>query len=508
MPALDQSDVLAFLQHGGLGAVPERIDTHAAIVLLTPDRAYKLKRPVRYSFLDFTTLGRRERTLRHELELNRKNAPELYLRVIPVTADPAGLALDGAGPPVEWLLEMRRFPAEAELDRVAATTGLPDALVDRLADTVAASHAAASPRPDKGGHAAMHEIALGNRTDLDAAVPGVFTAAAVGELDALSQTLLARHGPLLERRRADGHVRHCHGDLHLGNIVLLGDRPVLFDCIEFDDDFACIDVLYDMAFLLMDLIAKGHRPAAARLLNGWLERTADHAGLALLPMFLSLRAAIRAKVLGLAATSDPAADRTEPRRYLDLAMAFLAPAPPILLAIGGGSGTGKTTLARYMAPSLPGPAPGAVILRSDVIRKTMLDRATTDRLPPEAYTREVSARVFATIATRAATCLAAGHSVIADAVYGHPAQRAAIAAVAAARRVPFHGIWLEAPLPTAVDRVTHRTGDASDADAAIVRRQAETIDPATVTWRRTAADRPVEAIAAEVLGLVGRPMVS
>ena len=244
----------------------------------------------------------------------------------------------------------------------------------------------------------MREIALGNRTDLDAAVPGVFTAAAVGELDALTQTLLARHGPLLDRRRADSDVRHCHGDLHLANIVLLGDRPVLFDCIEFDDDFACIDVLYDLAFLLMDLIAKGHRPAAARLLNGWLERTADHAGLALLPMFLSLRAAIRAKVLGLAATSDPAADRTEPRRYLDLAMAFLAPASPILLAIGGGSGTGKTTLARYMAPFLPGPAPGAVILRSDVIRKTMLGRATTDRLPPEAYTREVSARVFATIA--------------------------------------------------------------------------------------------------------------
>ena len=403
---------------------------------------------------------------------------------------------------------MRRFPAEAELDRVAATTGLPDALVDRLADTVAASHAAASPRPDKGGHAAMREIALGNRTDLDAAVPGVFTAAAVGELDALTQTLLARHGPLLDRRRADGHVRHCHGDLHLANIVLLDDRPVLFDCIEFDDDFACIDVLYDLAFLLMDLIAKGHRPAAARLLNGWLERTADHAGLALLPMFLSLRAAIRAKVLGLAATSDPAADRTEPRRYLDLAMAFLAPAPPHPARHRRRLRHRQDHACQVHGPVLPGPAPGAVILRSDVIRKTMLGRATTDRLPPEAYTREVSARVFATIAERAATCLAAGHSVIADAVYGHPAQRAAIAAVAAARRVPFHGIWLEAPLATAVDRVTHRTGDASDADAAIVRRQAETIDPATVTWRRTAADRPVEAIAAEVLGLVGRPMVS
>ena len=159
MPASDQSDVLAFLEGGGLGAIPERIDTHAAIVLLTPDRAFKLKRPVRYSFLDFTTLERREAALRHELELNRRTRPELYLRVLPVTAEPDGLALDGNGPPVEWLLEMRRFPAEAELDRVAAAAGLPDALVDRLAETVAASHAAAPPRPDKGGHAAMREVA-------------------------------------------------------------------------------------------------------------------------------------------------------------------------------------------------------------------------------------------------------------------------------------------------------------------------------------------------------------
>ena len=500
--------MLAFLEGGGLGAIPERIDTHAAIVLLTPDRAFKLKRPVRYSFLDFTTLGRREQTLRHELELNRKNAPELYLRVIPVTADPAGLALDGNGPPVEWLLEMRRFPAEAELDRVAAATGLPDPLIDRLADTVAASHAAASPRPGKGGHAAMCEVALGNRTDLDAAVPGVFTADAVGELDALTRAVLARHGPLLDRRRAEGRVRHCHGDLHLANIVLLGDRPVLFDCIEFDDDFACIDVLYDLAFLLMDLIEKGHRPAAARLLNGWLERTVDYAGLALLPLFLSLRAAIRAKVLGLAAMRDPNADPDEPRRYLALAIRFLDPPPPILLAIGGGSGTGKTTLARALAPDLPGPAPGAVILRSDVFRKALFGRSPTDRLPPEAYAPDVSTRVFATIAGHAATCLAAGHSVIADAVYGHPAQRAAIAAVAAAQRVPFCGIWLETPLAIAVDRVTRRTGDASDADATIVRRQAESIDSTRVTWRRTATDRPVEAVAAEVLGLVGRAMVS
>ena len=357
-----------------------------------------------------------------------------------------------------------------------------------------------------GGSAAMREIADGNRSDLEAAVPRVFAAAEVRELAAATEACLVTHGPLLERRRVAGFVRHCHGDLHLGNIVVLDDRPVLFDCIEFDDAFACVDIGYDLGFLLMDLIEQGHRPAAARLLNGWLERTGDHAGLALLPLFLSVRAAIRAKVLGLAAIRDPAADLGQPRRYLALAGAFLSPPSPILVAIGGGSGTGKTTLARRLAPDLQGPEPGAVVLRSDVIRKELFGRAATDRLPSEAYAPEVSTRVFAIIAERAATCLSAGHSVIADAVYGHPQQRAAIAAVAAAHAVPFHGLWLEAPLAVKLDRVAQRTGDASDADAAVVRRQADIIDADPVTWKRLAADRPVAALAAEALAVMRSPV--
>src|SRR5918993_6059044 len=211
------------------------------------------------------------------------------------------MARDAAGDPVEWLLEMRRFPAEAQLDRVAAAGGLSPELADALAGVVADTQAAAPRRPDKGGHAAMREVADGNREDLLAAVPRVFAADAVQALAGATDSWLGRSAALLEVRRAAGLVRHCHGDLHLANVVLLDGPPVLFDCIEFNDDFACVDVLYDLAFLLMDLVEKGLRPAAARLLNGWLERTADHAGLALLPLFLSVRAVVRAKVLGLAA---------------------------------------------------------------------------------------------------------------------------------------------------------------------------------------------------------------
>ena len=502
MPDPGFDAVLDFLLGGALGGPVERVDTHAAIVLLAGDRAFKLKRPVRYSFLDFTTLPAREAALRHELELNRRTASELYLRVLPVTVESDDrLALDGAGTPVEWLLEMHRFPRDAQLDRVLAAGELSPELVDALADAIAAAQAAAEPTPDRGGAGAMRVVAKGNGEDLRAAVPKVFAADDVDALVAETEGRLVRASDLLDERRRQGSVRHCHGDLHLANLVLLHGRPTLFDCIEFDDAIACIDVVYDLAFLVMDLIEKGHRPAACRLLNRWLERTGDYGGLAPLPLFLSLRVAIRAKVLGLAITQGARGDPAEARRYLTLARTFLSPAAPRLLAIGGGSGTGKTTLARQLADRM-GAAPGAVVLRSDVIRKRLLGCEPTERLPPEAYAPEMSQRVFAAIAERASQCLTAGHAVIADAVYGQERQRAGIAAVAARAGVPFTGIWLEAPADLCTARVAARTGDASDANAAVVARQSETLDQRSVRWHRLRADRPLAAIEAEVWALM------
>ncbi len=504
MPATDQAETLAFLEGGALGAGCERIETHAAIVLLAGERAFKLKRPVRYSFLDFTSLEQREHALRHELELNRRTAPMLYRRVLPVTREPDGrLALDGTGQPVEWLLEMTRFPAAAELDRIADEGPLAPELVDRLAEVVADLHAAATPRADKGGIAAMREVARGNMLDLTAATPRVFASQAVQALAAATETWLTRTAKLMEQRRAAGRVRHCHGDLHLGNLVLLDGRPVPFDCIEFDDDLACIDVLYDLAFLVMDLLQRDHAVEANRLLNGWLERTTDHAGLALLPLFLSLRAVIRAKVIAFSVLHGGTGAADEALRHLGLGQFLLAPAPPRLVAVGGASGTGKTSVARRLAPGLRGPAPGAVVLRSDVIRKELFDRPASDRLPPEAYTAEVSGRVFAILAERAAFTLDAGWSVIADAVYGAPEQRAVIEGVATARGIPFAGFWLEAPLPILETRVDARQGDASDADVPVVRRQWRTLDQAAVRWHRVHADRPLDTVAAEIAQLLG-----
>ncbi len=217
-------------------------------------------------------------------------------------------------------------------------------------------------------------------------------------LNEATRAELERRRELLERRRDEGRVRHCHGDLHLGNIVLWDGRPVLFDCLEFDPALASIDTFYDLAFLLMDLAHRGLRPLAQRLLSGYLDATWDDAGAALLPLFQSCRAAIRAKVQGLAAERENGAETRErevaaAREYLDLALRFLAPETPRLVAIGGVSGTGKSTLARRLAPAL-GAAPGAVLLRSDVIRKRLFGVEPTERLGEEAYTEAVSDRVY------------------------------------------------------------------------------------------------------------------
>ncbi|MFO1066975.1 MAG: AAA family ATPase [Geminicoccaceae bacterium] len=498
MPETDQSATIAFLEHGAFAGPVERIDTHAAIVFLEGERAWKMKRAVRFSFLDFTTLAQREAAIRAELRLNRRTAPELYREVVPVTRGDAGLAVGGDGRPVEWLLAMQRFPDDALYSRIADRGALSGPLVDELAATLAAFHDAAEVRRDKGGLAGMREVVEGNAVDLGRLAGDVLPAQQVEAVTRLSRERLKAATALLERRRDEGRVRHCHGDLHLRNIVRLGDRPVLFDCIEFNDDFACIDVLYDLAFLLMDLADRRLAAAAQRLLQGYVEASGEAEGLALLPLFIGARAAIRAKVEGFAvavqADATAAAEHAGlAGHYLDLARRALQPAPPRLVAIGGRSGTGKSSLAAALAPEI-GAMPGAVVLRSDVIRKRLLGRAPTERLPEEAYTAEVSGRVFAAIAERAAVLLGAGQAVIADAVYGHAEQRHAIEAVARRAGVPFTGFWLEAPERVLTARVEARTGDASDADARVVRLQRE-IDDSRVAWTRLEAGRPLAEVA-------------
>jgi hypothetical protein len=490
----DQSAVVELLAapstHGG--AAVERIETHSAIVFLAGPRALKLKRAVRFDYLDFSTAARRREMCEAEVRLNRRTAPGVYRGVMPITRDDSGrLALGGQGTAVEWVVEMARFDQAWLLDRLAARGQLDVAMMPALAHAIASFHRDAEPRRDHGGAAGMRWVVEGNASGF-AEHDDVLDPRICEQLTTRTRAELDRHEALLDARRDAGLVRQCHGDLHLRNIVWLDGRPTIFDAVEFNDEIACTDVLYDLAFLVMDLWRRRLPQHANAVWNGYLAQTDDLDGLALMPLFLSCRAAVRAKTSATAARMQSDARQAEElrqlaRTYLVLADRFLTPSPPVLVAVGGFSGTGKSTVARALASEI-GAAPGAVVLRSDEIRKQLCGVDALERLGPEGYTEAVSTRVYATVADRARRTIASHHSAIADAVYARPADRQAIERIASDAGVPFSGIWLDAPETTLVDRAARRVSDPSDADAAVIRQQ-RTQDIGAMRWHRLDASR-------------------
>jgi aminoglycoside phosphotransferase family enzyme len=512
----DQGEAIAFLSEPAsygpdIGPV-ERIVTHGAMVFLAGERAYKMKRAVRYPYMDFATLELRKANCERERELNRRSAPELYLGVEAVTRGADGqLALGGPGEPVEWLVVMKRFDQNGLCDRLARDGRLTPELMAALADEIAAFHdgaerldAATAPG---GGAAGLGAVIEDNLAEL-AERPDLFPSGDVAAFARASRAALSRHAPLLEARLAAGHARRCHGDLHLRNICVIDGRPRIFDAIEFNDAIACIDVLYDLAFLIMDLEHRGLRGHANLVLNRYLQHEAEVTGLAALPLFLSVRAAVRAKVGASIADSQSDALTTqalydEAGTYFHAARAYLEPAPPRLVAIGGLSGTGKTSLARELAPGLGAP-PGALHLRSDVLRKALAGAKELDRLPPESYSAAASAAVYGELLRQAGAALDAGRAVIADAVYARPAERAAIEDLARELGVPFHGLWLDCPEPIMVARIGARSGDASDATAEVLREQLG-YDLGEITWSRLEVSGELAATTAAAEGILAQP---
>ncbi|GAB0119414.1 bifunctional aminoglycoside phosphotransferase/ATP-binding protein [Acidisoma sp. 7E03] len=484
----------------GLTEPVRRIDTHAASVFLAGQDVYKVKRAVRYPFLDFSTLDRRKRACEAELRVNQPNAPGLYLGLLPITESAAGLQLGGDGPVLEWAVHLRRFDEAATLDRLAERRGLDARLAARLADVVSAAHARAPVVQNPAAVLHLRTILTDTVEDLQGAI-GPLPGPQVAQFVSGAGEALERVMPLLESRAAHGFLRRCHGDLHLGNIALIDGAPVLFDAIEFDEAIATCDLLYDLAFLLMDLWDRGLHAEANLLFGRYLVASAaplaQMAALEALPFFLALRAAIRAKVLiaqsRLSEEAQRAVTKLEAaRRYLKAACAFLTPPPSRLVAVGGFSGSGKTRLATALAPVL-GAAPGAVHLRSDVLRKAMLGAGETTRLDPEAYRPEVTARLRMEMAQLARAALRAGHSVILDATHRHPSERAEAADLAASLGVAFRGLWLEAPEVVLRARITGRQGDASDATAAVLAAQlADGTGP--LDWTRLDATQPIETL--------------
>ena len=463
------------------GAAVEHIETHAAHVFLCRDRAYKIKKPVKLPYLDFSTVEKRGAVLRDELAINRVFNPDLYVTVVEKRGEP--------------VLVMNRFDAKDMLSWRVEHGRINDELARSLADMVAQSHAVVPRRSTPGA-----DIMTGLGEQLSKAFtssPDLFRPSETLEFHALFEEALQRLRQLLNLRGEQGLVRRCHGDMHCANIVVRDGKPALFDAIEFSEKIATIDVLYDLAFLLMDLQRRGSARAANVILNRYLNlrrNEEDLSGLAALPLFLSTRAGVRALV-----TADLVHElkidqslrqRGEALDYFRTSLSFLKPPKPLLVCIGGLSGTGKSTLSSRIAPVV-GASPGALHVRSDVERKVMAGVDETERLPPSSYTRAASATVYRTVLARAEQALRAGHSVIIDAVFANENERHAAQVLATRCGAAFHGFWLDADPGILKSRVSQRRDDASDATPEVIDSQLD-YDLGPMAWTRIDASGSLE----------------
>ncbi len=466
------------------------IETHISAVFVGRDRVLKLKKAVALGFLDFSAPASRRRFLDREFALNAPLAPGFYRGVHGIAGDRIVAADDPAA--TEWVLEMAPAAPGDFLDAVAADGRLDDRLLDGLGDAVARMQVANPVVRDVDAPARFASVLRGNAR---AAVAAGLPRDRVVAWRRAAEGWLRRLAPVLARRAAGGFVRRCHGDLHLGNLVLLDGVPTPFDALEFDEDLATIDVGYDLAFLLADLVRRAGRGAATRVLARAVARTGDAGLVAGLPLWLSTRATIRAHCLARLPGGMP--------RGLDFlgdAEAALRPPPPVVIAVGGVQGTGKTHLARRLAPRV-GASPGALHLRSDETRKRLAGVAPEERLPPDAYAPDRSEAVHAALFGMAEDALRGGHAVVLDAMFLDPAVRATAAAVARRAGVPFLGLWLEAPAAVLEARVAARTGDASDATVEVL-RQTLAADPGLMGWARLdATDDPLPAALGAMAGV-------
>lgn len=504
MQIASQDETICFLRSSGAfgdGAEwMEMISTHISLVLLIDSRALKLKRAVKLPYVDLSTPERRLAMCEQELRLNRRTAPDLYRAVHRITREQDGdLALNGQGQLVDAVLEMARFNDDFLFDRMAQRECLTASGMAELASAIAKLHRMAPASPDGEGARRMERVlAVNERAFADA---DILSRSEVEPVVAGCREALARHADLLDQRARQGKVRRGHGDLHLRNICLFEGKPLLFDCLEFDEDLATVDTLYDLAFVLMDLWHRKLEPFANVLFNRYLDAIDDDTGIRLLPFFMAVRAAVRAHVTAVDSGKPGSSQLSEARDYLELCRRLLKVRPPILVAVGGYSGSGKSTLAAKLAPML-GPPPGARIAASDRIRKKLCSVPAETRLPADAYSAEISARTYAAMMQVAEATLAQSHAAIADAVFDRSIDRQRIGEVARRAGMPFCGLWLQAPQEMLVQRVSARRGDPSDATPSVVLDQVARHGAAT-EWIRISAQENIDIVTTAALAAIG-----
>ncbi len=450
------------------------VQTHGAYVLLTGSHAYKIKKPVDFGFMDYSTLEKRNFYLHEELRLNQRLAPQLYQEVLPISQTGEHYQF-GEGTAVEYALQMGEFPQENLLSNLFTQNAVTLAHMENLGKQVALFHqrALVNDHIRSFGKPESAQFPINqNYEQTTARIGSVQNTDHFTQTKAFTDHFFATQTDLLEQRLTQDKIREGHGDLHLGNICLIDDQPVIFDCIEFNEPFRFIDVLSDSAFLVMDLIARERSDLAFRFLNTYLEWTGDWAGLPLLPVFLSYRAYVRAKVTSFL-LDDPAVGTEQKeqaaqsaRSYYHLAWKFTQPQTPTLYVMQGLSGSGKSTVAKALSLRSP-----AIHLRSDAVRKHLAKLPLLEKLPPEFYTTASNQQTYSELLRLAEIILAAGFSVVLDAKYEQVAQRAGALALAEKLHIPIKILACSCAQTLLKTRLDQRTGDIADADAALISQQ-------------------------------------
>lgn len=494
----------------------ELVETHISWVLLAGEYAYKLKKPLALGFLDFSTLEKRRACCEEELRLNRRTAPDIYLDVVPITGSPDRPRIGGTGAAIEFAVRMRRFDQERLADRVARRGALGASDVDAMAQAIADFHSRVERAKAGSAYGEPEHVRAPVEQNFEQIEVLVSDAADIGRLEKLrrwSEAEFGRIRPLLAHRKREGFVRECHGDLHMGNIVLLPSGPMPFDCIEFNPELRWIDVMNETAFLVMDLL--DHRlPAFAwRALNAYLEATGDYAGMGVLRYYLVYRAMVRAKVAAIRAhqsglaEAERARTRAEYRGYLELAERLAGERAPAVVAMHGLSGSGKTTVAQVLLERL-----GAVRVRSDIERKRLFGlgaAARTGSAPGRGvYGEQATRATYDRLADACRTVVGAGYTAIADATFLVRAERDRFRALAAELGAKFAIVSCGAAVSVLKERLERRAGlgrDASEADVAIMERQRQTEEPLTEEEMRSAvvvaAEEGAQALDSAIQGV-------
>lgn len=466
------------------------IETHISWVLLTGMYAYKIKKPIDLGFLDFSTLEKRHFYCEEELRLNRRLAPDLYLDVVAITGSEKQPALDGEGTVLEYAVKMRQFPPAAQFDALLTQGELDARQVESLADTIAAFHGRAPRVKDTSVFGSPEAVIAPMNENFHQIRPLLTAPDDIARLEKLcdwTEHTLERAQPALTARRAEGFIRECHGDLHLGNVAWIDEKPLLFDCIEFNPSLRWIDVISEVAFTIMDLTSHRRPDLAFRLLNRYLEHTGDYTGLALLPLYAVYRALVRCKVECIRAIQPRSHENTAPvpahRIHLQLAESLLPTRPTPLIITHGLSGSGKTTVSTALCGHL-----GAIRIRSDVERKRLHAMAACERHPAGLnagiYDAEASARTYVRLEQLADNVLGAGFPVVVDGAFLKQCQRQRFAALAERRQIPFLIIACQAQHDALESRLAERAKagtDASDAGLEVLVHQSINAEPLTKT---------------------------